>query len=134
MDGVLIFDGKCGMCTRVRNGLLRFNRTGRLRTEPMQKPGVPERVGVAAERLPESVWWVDSSGAVFAGAEAMNAALSTALGSGVPLLVYRLPGVGRVQEVVYRWVAAHRYRFRGVTPLCEAEPQQCISPLGMASP
>jgi predicted DCC family thiol-disulfide oxidoreductase YuxK len=41
MDGVLIFDGKCGMCTRVRNGLLRFNKTGRLRTEPMQKPGVP---------------------------------------------------------------------------------------------
>lgn len=129
MDGVLIFDGMCGMCTRVRNGLLRFNRTGRLRTEPMQKPGVSERVGVAAERLPESVWWLDSSGSVFAGAQAMNAALSTALGTRLPMLAYRVPGVGPVQEVVYRWVAAHRYRFRGVTPLCEAEPQQCVSPL-----
>jgi len=128
MDGVLIFDGKCGMCTRARNGLLRLNRTGRLRTEPMQKPGTSERVGVTAERLLESVWWLDSSGAVFAGAKAMNAAVSTALGTRLPLQVYRLPGVGPVQEMVYRWVAAHRYRFPGVTPLCESEPEQCVSP------
>lgn len=125
---MLIFDGKCGMCTRVRNALLRLDRTGRLRTEPMQKPGVSERIGVDAERLPESVWWLDSSGAVFAGAEAMNAALSTALGTRLPFLFYRLPGVGQTQDRVYRWVAAHRYRFRGVTPLCESEPDQCASP------
>ena len=128
MDGVLIFDGKCGMCTRARNGLLRLNRTGRLRTEPMQKPGISERLGLAAERLPESSWWLDSSGAVFAGAEAMNAALSTAVGTGLPLLIYRTPGIGAIQEIIYRWVGAHRYRFRGVTPLCESEPEQCVSP------
>ena len=127
MDGTLIFDGNCGMCTRARNGLLRLNRTGRLRTEPMQRPGVPERLGIAADRLPESSWWLDSSGEVFAGAEAMNAALSTAVGTRLPLTIYRLPGVGAIEEIVYRWVAAHRYRFRGVTPLCEAEPQQCAS-------
>ena len=128
MDGVLVFDGKCGMCTRVRNGLLRLNRTGRLRTEPMQKPGIPERVGVGPERLPESVWWLDSSGEVFSGAEAMNAALSTALGTPLPLRVYRVPGIGAAQQVVYRWVATHRHRFRGVTPLCDSDPQQCVSP------
>lgn len=49
---MLIFNGKCGMYTRVGNGLLRFNSTGRLRTEPMQKPGVSERVGFAMERCP----------------------------------------------------------------------------------
>ena len=108
--------------------MLRINRTGRLRTEPMQKPGVSERVGVATERLLESSWWLDSSGAVFAGAKAINAAVATALGTQLPLHVYRLPGVGPVQEFVYRWVAAHRYRFRGVTPLCKSEPEQCVSP------
>jgi predicted DCC family thiol-disulfide oxidoreductase YuxK len=127
VDGVLLFDGNCGMCTRARNGLLRLNRTGRLRTEPMQKPGTAERVGVSAERLLESVWWLDRSGAVLAGAEAVNAALSTALGTRLPLRVYRLPGIGPLQESVYRWVAAHRYRFRGVTPFCESEPRQCLS-------
>lgn len=128
MDGVLFFDGNCGMCTRARNGLLRLNRTGRLRTEPMQKPWVPEQLGVAAHRLPESSWWLDSSGAVYSGAEAMNAALSTALGTRLPLWLYRVPGIGAIQEAVYRWVAAHRYRFRGVTPLCESAPEQCVGP------
>jgi predicted DCC family thiol-disulfide oxidoreductase YuxK len=128
MDGVLFFDGNCGMCTRARNGLLRLNRTGQLRTEPMQKPGTPEQLGVAAERLPESSWWLDSSGVVFSGAEAMNAALSTALGTRLPLWLYRLPGIGAIQEIIYQWVAAHRYRFRGVTPLCESAPEQCVAP------
>lgn len=128
MDGVLYFDGYCGMCTRTRNGLLRVNRTGRLRTEPMQKPGTSEVLGVEAHRLPESSWWLDSSGEVFAGAKAMNAALSTALGTRLPMLVYRIPGIGPLEEAVYRWVASHRYRFRGVTPLCESAPERCSAP------
>nr|WP_082956429.1 DUF393 domain-containing protein [Mycobacterium sp. E787] len=127
MDEVLFFDGNCGMCTRARNALLRLNRTGRLRTEPMQRPGTAQRLGVSTERLLQSVWWLDRSGAVFAGAEAVNAALSAALGTQLPLRVYRIPGMGPIQEAVYRWVAAHRYRFRGVTPFCESEPSQCLS-------
>ncbi|MBB3606074.1 putative DCC family thiol-disulfide oxidoreductase YuxK [Mycolicibacterium sp. BK556] len=127
MNGVFVFDGNCGMCTRARNGLLRLNRTGRLATEPMQAPGVRERVGVDAERLLQSSWWLDSSGAVFEGAKAVNAAISTALGTRLPLVAYGIPGVGPVQEMVYRWVAAHRYRFRGVTPLCESDPQRCTA-------
>jgi predicted DCC family thiol-disulfide oxidoreductase YuxK len=125
MDGVLLFDGRCGMCTRVCNRLARLNRTGRLRIEPFQKPGMAELLGVSADRLSESAWWLDASGVVFAGAEAMNAAVSAALGTTLPLRVYRLPGVGAAQDAVYRWVAARRYRFRGVTPLCDAEPERC---------
>jgi predicted DCC family thiol-disulfide oxidoreductase YuxK len=125
MHGVLIFDGRCGMCTRVCNALVRLDRRGRLRIEPFQSPGMADRLGVPADRLSESAWWLDSSGALFAGAKAVNAALSTALGTPLLLWIYRLPGVGAVQNMVYRWVASHRYRFRGVTPLCEAEPARC---------
>jgi predicted DCC family thiol-disulfide oxidoreductase YuxK len=125
MDGVLLFDGRCGICTRACNRLARWNRTGRLRIEPFQKPGTAELLGVSADRLTESAWWLDASGVVFSGAEAMNAALSAALGTTLPLRIYRLPGVGAAQDAAYRWVAAHRYRFRGVTPLCEAEPDRC---------
>jgi predicted DCC family thiol-disulfide oxidoreductase YuxK len=125
MHGVLVFDGRCGMCTRVVNRLARLNRTGRLRIEPLQAPGIADLLGIPDDRLPESAWWLDSSGAVFAGAHAMNAALCAALGTPLPLWIYRLPGIGALQNVIYRWVAAHRYRFRGVTPLCEAEPERC---------
>jgi predicted DCC family thiol-disulfide oxidoreductase YuxK len=128
MNGVLIFDGYCGVCTRAANGLLRLSRTGRLRIEPMQQPGTSERLGIPTERLLESSWWLDSSGAVFSGAEGMNAALSAALGTRLPLWLYRVPGIGALQEIVYRWFAAHRYRFRGVTPLCESAPERCSAP------
>lgn len=125
MAGVLFFDGKCGMCTRARNRLVRLDRTGRVQTEPLQRPGAAERVGVDAERLSQAAWWLDSSGAVYSGAKAVNAALSAALGTRLPLLVYSLPGIGCGQERVYRWIAENRYRFRGVTPWCESAPQQC---------
>jgi predicted DCC family thiol-disulfide oxidoreductase YuxK len=125
MNGVLFFDGACGMCTRSRDFLLRINRTGDLQTEPLQGERTAERLGIAPEHLLDSVRWLDSSGRVYAGAEAANAAVSAALGTPVPLLVYRIPGMRAVQDAVYRWVADHRYRFPGTTPYCESRPVSC---------
>lgn len=125
MSGVLFFDGACGMCTRSRNFLLRWNRTGAMHTEPLQAPGTAERLGISPDQLMEQVWWLDSSGQVFGGAEAANAAVSAALGSRLPLLVYRIPGMRAVQDAIYRWVADHRYRFPGATPYCESHPVAC---------
>ena len=125
MSGVLFFDGACGMCTRSRELLLKLNRTGELTTEPLQRPGTAERLGISQDRLMESVWWLDSSGEVYSGAEAANAAVSAGLGSRLPLTVYRIPGVRSLQNAVYRWVADHRYRFPGTTPYCESHPVGC---------
>jgi predicted DCC family thiol-disulfide oxidoreductase YuxK len=125
MTGTLYFDGVCGMCTRAVNQLAALDRTGDLRIRPFQEPGVAELLGVTPTRMRKSTWWLDSSGAVYSGAEAMNAALSAALGTRLPLLVYRTPGVGAVQRLVYRWVASHRYRFPGTTPYCESHPVAC---------
>ena len=125
MSGVLFFDGFCGMCTRARDFLVRLDRTGELQTEPFQRAGTAERLGVPASRLPDSVWWLDSSGDVYCAAEACNSALSAALGTRLPLLIYRIPGIRAVQEAVYQWVADHRYRFPGTTPYCESHPRAC---------
>ncbi|MDT5361339.1 MAG: hypothetical protein QOC69_3101 [Mycobacterium sp.] len=125
MTGVLYFDGVCGMCTRARNLLVRLDRTGDLDTRPFQQEGTAQLLGVPASKMVESSWWLDSSGAVYAGAEAINAALSAALGTRLPLRIYRLPGIRWLQEAVYRWVATHRYRFRGATPYCELHPVAC---------
>jgi predicted DCC family thiol-disulfide oxidoreductase YuxK len=125
MPGVLVFDGRCGVCTRAVNALARWDRTGTLRIEPMQSPGMAGRLGVTDDRMLQSAWWLDSSGAIFDGAHAMNAALAVALGTRIPLWIYRIPGVRALQNVVYHWVATHRYRFPGATPLCEAEPERC---------
>lgn len=113
------------MCTRSRDFLLRLNRTGNAHTEPLQQPGTVERLGISPDDLMTQIWWLDSSGAVYGGAEAANAAASAALGTRLPLLIYRIPGLRNVQDAVYRWVADHRYRFRGTTPYCESHPSAC---------
>jgi predicted DCC family thiol-disulfide oxidoreductase YuxK len=125
MNGILFFDGACGMCTRSRNFLVRLDRTGNLKTEPFQRAGTAERLGISADRLVESAWWLDASGEVYGGAKAANAALSAALGTRLPLIIYRIPGIRFLQEAVYRWIADHRYRFPGTTPYCESHPVAC---------
>ena len=69
------------MCTRNMDFLLKFDRTGNLHTEPLQSPGTAQRLGVAPASLLDSVRWLDASGAVYSGAEAANAAVSTAVGT-----------------------------------------------------
>jgi predicted DCC family thiol-disulfide oxidoreductase YuxK len=121
----LFFDGACGMCTRSRDVLLKLNRTGDLQTEPLQRAGTAQRLGFSPDHLMEQVWWLDASGRVYGGAEAANAAVSAALGTGLPLRLYRVPGMRSVQDAIYRWVADHRYRFPGTTPYCESHPVAC---------
>lgn len=125
MGGTLIFDGECGFCTRSRDLLIRLDRRHRMDTEPLQRPGVPERVGVPREDLKKSVYWLAEDGTTCTGAEAVNAALSTALGTGLPSRIYRLPGMRGVQEAAYRWVAANRHRLPGKTPWCTSNPENC---------
>lgn len=125
MSGILFFDGACGMCTRAVNFILRHNRTGELQTEPLQGPGVAERLGISPSHLLDCNRWLDASGAVYSGAEAMNAAVSAAIGSQLPLSIYRIPGIRFIEEAIYTWVATHRYRFRGTTPYCESHPAAC---------
>lgn len=125
MSGILFFDGTCGMCTRSAYLVLRLNRTGDTQVEPLQSPGTAERLGITPAQLLDSTRWLDASGAVYSGAEAMNAAVSSAIGTRLPLMLYRIPGVRFLQDAIYRWVAAHRYRFPGTTPYCEAHPAAC---------
>jgi predicted DCC family thiol-disulfide oxidoreductase YuxK len=125
MSGILFFDGRCGMCTRSRDFLLKLNRTGDVTTEPLQSAGVADRLGILPSQLLDSVWWLDSSGTVYSGAEAANAAVSAALGTRLPLLIYRIPGIRALEDAVYRWVVDHRYRFPCTTPYCESHPVAC---------
>ncbi len=125
MTGTLFFDGACGVCTRAVYFLVRHDRTGNLRTETFQAPGAAHRLGIDQSRLFDMSWWLDESGELYGGAEAVNAALSVALGTRLPLFFYRIPGIRFIQNAVYRWVASYRYRFRGATPYCESHPVAC---------
>jgi GNAT superfamily N-acetyltransferase len=70
-----------------------MDRTGGLQTEPLQGDRVAERLGIPGSQLLDSVRWLDESGDVYSGAEAANAAVSAALGTRLPLHIFRIPGV-----------------------------------------
>ncbi|WP_240625248.1 thiol-disulfide oxidoreductase DCC family protein [Kocuria tytonicola] len=186
----VVFDGRCGFCTRSVGWVRALDRHGRIELHPWQGPGVLERFGLTPEQANTSVWAVpaehaasdtdadghtpsrssthsrpatgadvgapagapadsgvratrgvgtgsatnepapkgtrsDSDVRATSGARAISAILDTALGGRCFGTFYNLPLVGRTVEAVYRWVAAHRGSFPGVTPWCEQHPGQC---------
>jgi predicted DCC family thiol-disulfide oxidoreductase YuxK len=125
MSGVLFFDGGCGMCTRSVYFIKRLDRAGTVQIVPFQQSGSEERLGLDPARMYTSSWWLADTGEVHGGAAGINAALSAALGTRLPWLIYRIPGVRQLQNAAYRWIAGHRYRFPGTTPHCESHPVAC---------
>jgi len=68
---------------------------------------------------------VTPDGKRYGGAGAINLAVSVALGTPLPMRVYSVPGVRRLQEASYRWVARNRRRLPGETPYCKRLPAEC---------
>ncbi|MDQ3714824.1 MAG: DUF393 domain-containing protein [Actinomycetota bacterium] len=128
MTMILIFDGYCGFCTRTVNWLLRLDRRNRLAALPYQLGHVMARYELSAKDCDQAAWAITADGGRHRGAAAINAAVAAALGTNLPMHVYRLPGMCRLQEAVYGWVSRNRHQFRGVTPWCEAHPHaRCTS-------
>ncbi|AEB11738.1 thiol-disulfide oxidoreductase DCC family protein [Marinithermus hydrothermalis] len=109
---LLVYDGGCGFCVRWARRWMRWDRARRLEIVAFQAPGVLERAGIGLSAAREAVWLVEE-GRCYRGAAAVFRTLDLALGVPVFYAVYRLPGLGRVADGVYGWVAAHRHRFGG---------------------
>jgi predicted DCC family thiol-disulfide oxidoreductase YuxK len=76
---------------------------------PASDPAVSSEWGLTSEETAQSAWCV-APGIRFSGAAAISLALSVAWGSSFPLVLWRLPGFGRVADAVYAWVARNRHR------------------------
>jgi len=59
---VLIFDGRCGFCTRAARWIRRWDRRGRVRLVPCQRPGAPERYGLTRAQCEEAAWAITPDG------------------------------------------------------------------------
>ncbi len=102
-----------------------LDRDRRVTAVPFQKRGVPASVGLTVEECEATAWAIAPDGGRYRGAEAANAAVAVALGTAVPLLLYSLPGIGRLQDFVYRLVATNRDRLPGDRPYCAQRPTEC---------
>lgn len=114
---VLVFDGDCGFCTAATEWLgRRLER--RTRFLPWQEAELQE-LGLTREDARARVWWVERSGARYAGHEAVAKALASC-GGGWACVARLLtaPGLERLAACGYSGVAAIRHLLPGSTPAC----------------
>jgi predicted DCC family thiol-disulfide oxidoreductase YuxK len=122
---ILVFDGRCGVCTRFVRVMKRLDTQQRVTAVPYQKPGVLASVGLTAEACMKAAWAVTPEGHHHRGAEAVNLALAVALGTRLPYTLYRLPLIRSAQDRAYDWIAANRHRLPGDEPHCSRHPGEC---------
>ncbi|HEX6204724.1 MAG TPA: DCC1-like thiol-disulfide oxidoreductase family protein [Solirubrobacterales bacterium] len=104
---LVLYDGECGLCKWLLAGLLRLDRTGRLRPVALQRPEAETLLADLdpAERM-ASMHVVSPAGRRASGGDALPSLLRLLRGGRLPAAVLerspRLSGAG------YRWVATHR--------------------------
>jgi predicted DCC family thiol-disulfide oxidoreductase YuxK len=102
-----------------------LDRNRRVTAVPFQKSGIPASVGLTLEECKASAWAIAPEGDRYRGAEAVSAVVACALGTALPLLVYYLPGIRRVQDFIYCLIASNRSRLPGDSPYCTQHPAEC---------
>jgi predicted DCC family thiol-disulfide oxidoreductase YuxK len=123
---ILIYDGDCGVCTR----LSRVVTTTVRRRQPdfavsaYQDADLPA-LGLTPEECDEALRWVDSRGRVSSAQDAVARVLLAGRLPFKPLgALILLPGINALAGVVYRWVALNRHRLPGGTPACSLPAAQ----------
>jgi predicted DCC family thiol-disulfide oxidoreductase YuxK len=106
----------------------RRDRAGRVLAIANQQPGVLDRYGITRAEADRSAWTIDQGGRRLEGAAALNRVLVELGGRwGLLAALHRVPGMGALEEAVYRWFAPRRSRFHrfGVTPECDEPDARC---------
>ena len=102
-----------------------LDRHRRVTAVPFQRSAALAAHGLTVADAEAAAWAIAPDGRRYRGAAAVNAALGTALGTGLPLRLYALPGLRQLQDRAYDWVAANRHRLEGDTPHCDQNPADC---------
>ena len=102
-----------------------LDRNRRVTAVPFQKRGTPASAGLTLEECKASAWAIAPNGGRYRAAEAVNALVGCALGTALPLLVYYLPGIRQLQDLIYSLIASNRSRLPGDPPYCSQHPAEC---------
>ena|SRR5579859_5856377 len=124
----LVFDGTCGVCTRLARWVRRRDRAGRVLVLPSQRPGVLARYGLTREEADRSAWAVDPGGRRWEGAAAVGRVLAELGGPAAWVAApYRIKPLGAMADLTYRWFAGRRSKFErfGVRPECDEPDAGC---------
>ncbi len=120
---ILLYDGDCGFCTQSARLVERWIPTTAA-VEPWQFADLAA-IGTTATQAQDEVLWFAGDGRSYGGAQAIARLLQDAGGAWAILgALIRVPPIRWIAHVVYRVVAANRYRLPGGTPACALPAEQ----------
>jgi predicted DCC family thiol-disulfide oxidoreductase YuxK len=112
----LIFDGDCGFCTRSVNVMKKLPHSAEVQAYQFADL---DAFGTTEERAQHEVLWVDRTGRIFGGAQAIARVLVNSGGAyALAGWVLRTPPVRWIAAAVYRVIANNRQRMPGGTAAC----------------
>lgn len=123
---VLIYDGDCGVCTKLSRFVTTTVRRGPgdFSVSAYQDADL-DSLGLSADQCDEALQWVSSTGRVSSAQDAVARVLLAGRFPFKPLGALILtPGINALAGVVYRWVAVNRHRLPGGTPACSLPAAQ----------
>ena len=120
---ILIFDGDCAFCTTSAQWLQRRLRSD-VAVEPWQYLDLA-LYGTDSHRAQHEVLWVDYSGRLYGGAQAVAHWMIHSGGAwaGIGRLIAS-PPVSWIAAWTYRRIANNRYRMPGGSPACAIRPER----------
>ncbi|MBS1873513.1 MAG: DUF393 domain-containing protein [Acidobacteria bacterium] len=127
MAAIVIYDGDCGLCERVRRAAEALDWLGTMRWIPQQSAEAA-RFGIPIEKLREAVFLVDGERTTQGWDAVQGIALRLPLTyvaaaaaarksrwAAVAIALALSPAAAPVGRAAYGWVARNRYRFPGST-------------------
>jgi predicted DCC family thiol-disulfide oxidoreductase YuxK len=111
---VVFYDGHCKFCDAASRRLLRLARRGAVERVDFQAPGALDAYpGLTHEACMRQMYLVTPDGRIYGGFEAAVRALATRPVLGLVAYLYYIPGLRQLLDLLYRLIAAHRYRLLG---------------------
>jgi predicted DCC family thiol-disulfide oxidoreductase YuxK len=118
----VVYDGDCGVCTRLARGLRRLDTRGTFEVVTSQAPGVQARFPwIPPDAYRDSLQLVEEGGRNWQGAAAVERILDLLPRGRWITWVFSLPFARPLAERFYRWFARNRYRL-GCGAHCRYRP------------
>jgi predicted DCC family thiol-disulfide oxidoreductase YuxK len=119
----VVYDGDCKVCTRLVNGLRRWDRQHDLEIVSSQQPGVMARFAwIPPAAYADALQLVAADGATWQGAAAIERLLDVLPRGRLISWIFRVPFARAIADRVYRWFARNRYRL-GCGAHCRVRPR-----------
>jgi predicted DCC family thiol-disulfide oxidoreductase YuxK len=111
---IVLYDGLCKLCDGGSRRLVKLARPGAVERVDFQQPGALDPFpGLTHDECMRQMYLVAPDGRLYAGFEAAVQAIATRRGIGWIAYLYYVPGARQLCDLLYRWIAARRYRLFG---------------------